>query len=454
MLRKAHGCGIAAQQGCDGSLIEIAKGQLHARAIKQDQCFTAAARGALPVDGEAIPGRVEKGQGQRNRQGLGGCGGQRQVLRQFQRVTARRRIEYPCRLKYRRAGPGVPGQPGRQVTLVGVAQRREEILDGHGGTVVAIEIKIHAATKTVPAQHGRQHAHDLGTFLVNGCRVEIVDFAVLQGPHRMRQRPRILAELVAPEDAHILDAAQRARGLLGDELLLTIDRQAFLEAQLEPVAAGHPVACPVVEILVGDDGQHVPVVVIGRMQWIGQQVLRVEDVETGVFHGTHGEIVGGDDMEDIQVVVAPETLLVPEHGRLEAIQRIPAARDQRRGCPDLQAHQATFGGAVLILDDGKAAGDDGEQITRFGLRIDHAHPMTAIRQFAGSIHIATGKQHRKARAIRAQGHRVAGQHIGAVDRPGDVAKAFGFTLAEQEALFRATTQVKALHRLVVGRADA
>ena len=98
-----------------------------------------------------------------------------------------------------------------------------------------------------------QHAHDLGALLVDGRRVEIVDLVIERRPHRMGERTGILDELVRAQAAHVADALDRARALVGGELLVAEDRQPFLQAELEPVAAGDAVAGPVVEVFVRDD---------------------------------------------------------------------------------------------------------------------------------------------------------------------------------------------------------
>ena len=110
-----------------------------------------------------------------------------------------------------------------------------------------------------------------------------------------------------------------ARALVGGELLVAEDREAFLEAELEPVAAGDAVAGPVVEILVRDDGLDRDEVVVGRGLGRGQHVLVVEDVEALVLHRAHVEVGHGDDHEDVEIVFAAERLLVPAHRALERV---------------------------------------------------------------------------------------------------------------------------------------
>jgi ABC-type cobalamin transport system permease subunit len=72
--------------------------------------------------------------------------------------------------------------------------------------------------------------------------------------------------------------------------MVAIDRQPFLQAQLEPVAAGDAVAGPVVEILMRDDGFDIGVIGVGGGFGIGQDILVVEDIEPLVLHGAHVEI--------------------------------------------------------------------------------------------------------------------------------------------------------------------
>ena len=76
---------------------------------------------------------------------------------------------------------------------------------------------------------------------------------VLFQTYRMRQRAGVLGKLPRLQVADVANALHRSRAHVGAELLVAVDGQAFLEAQLEPVATGYPVAAPVVKVLVGDD---------------------------------------------------------------------------------------------------------------------------------------------------------------------------------------------------------
>ena len=102
-----------------------------------------------------------------------------------------------------------------------------------------------------------------------------------------------------------------ARAHVGGEFLVAEDREAFLQAELEPVAAGDAVAGPVVEIFVRDDRLDRGEVGVGRGLGAGQHVFVVEDVEALVLHRAHVEVGDGDDHEDVEIVFAAEGLPRP-----------------------------------------------------------------------------------------------------------------------------------------------
>ena len=79
--------------------------------------------------------------------------------------------------------------------------------------------------------------------------------------------------------------------------MVTIDRQAFFEAQLEPVLAGHAVACPVVKIFVSHHRLDTFKIAVGRGFGMGEHVFGVENIQPFVFHRAHIEIRRGDDHE-------------------------------------------------------------------------------------------------------------------------------------------------------------
>ena len=104
-------------------------------------------------------------------------------------------------------------------------------------------------------------------------------------------------------------------------LLVAEHREAFLQRELEPVAAGDAVAGPVVEILVRHHAVDVLVVDVGRGVRARQHVLGVEDVEALVLHRAGIEVADRDDLVLVEVELQAEALLVPLHRALQAVHR-------------------------------------------------------------------------------------------------------------------------------------
>ncbi len=129
----------------------------------------------------------------------------------------------------------------------------------------------------------------------------------------MRHRSGVLRELAAAQNPHILDALDPARTQVGRKFLVAEHGQPFLEAELEPVAAGHPIAGPVVEIFVADHPENALIVGVGGGLRLGEHVLGVKDVEALVFHRAHVEIADRHDLVQIEVVFQAEALFVPGH---------------------------------------------------------------------------------------------------------------------------------------------
>ncbi len=179
---------------------------------------------------------------------------------------------------HRRADLPVPTLELLEVDLVGVGHGSAEVVAGHGLTVVAFEVQVHAAAEAVGTQQRVVHAHDLGALLVDRGGIEVVDLDVALGPDRVRHGSGVFRELARHQVLDVADALDRARLHVGRELLFAEDGQALLERQLEPVAAGHPIAGPVVEVLVRDyrlDGLEVG---IGGGVLVGQDVTGVENI--------------------------------------------------------------------------------------------------------------------------------------------------------------------------------
>ena len=184
-----------------------------------------------------------------------------------------------------------------------------------------LEIQVHALAIHFLAENPAQHADHLGALLINGCRIEIVDCTIGFRANGMGQRPGIFRELACPQANYVLDALDGTRAHVRREILVTEDRQAFLQAQLEPVPAGNPVAGPVVEVFVRDDALDGFEVCIGGRVLVRQHIGRVEDVQPLVLHGAEIEVADGHDVEHAQIIFPAICVLVPFHGTLQAVHR-------------------------------------------------------------------------------------------------------------------------------------
>jgi hypothetical protein len=319
----------------------------------------------------------------------------------------------------------------------------DEVVAGHGLAVVAAEVLVHAGAKAFLAQQSVLHADDFGAFLVHGGRVEVADLLVTFRPDRMGHGTGVFRKLGGAQRHNVVDALDRAgaRGLggihavghhVGAEFLVAKDGQAFLQAQLEPVAAGDAVAGPVVEVLVSDDGFDAFIVgVRGRIR-IRQHVGGVEDVQALVFHRAHVEVMDGHDHETVQVQLQAEAAFVPAQRAHQRIQRPFGLGFRARVAVDLQQHVAAAGRLHGGFAVGELACHQREQVAGLGEGIFPFDFVAAVGQLARGQQVAVGQQHRIL-GLGAQGHAVARHHVGPVGEPGDAAKTFGFALGEEVA---------------------
>ena len=178
---------------------------------------------------------------------------------------------------------------------------RDEVLAGDGLSIVPLEIEIHAAPEGLWADQGVNHADDFSALAVHRGRVKVVDLRITRRTNGMGHGACILGELPGPQRTHFLDARHSGGMHIHAEVLIPEDRETFLQRELEPVPAGHAVARPIVEILVGHDAIDALKVCIRGRLWAGQNILRVEDVESLVLHGAHVEVADRHDHEVVQV---------------------------------------------------------------------------------------------------------------------------------------------------------
>ena len=100
---------------------------------------------------------------------------------------------------------------------------------------------------------------------------------------------------------------------VGGELLIPKHRQPLFQAELEPVATGHPVTGPIVKVFMRDDRLDALKIYVGRGFTIGQDITAVEDVKALVLHRPHVEMADRNDHEQVEVIFQAEPLLVPGH---------------------------------------------------------------------------------------------------------------------------------------------
>ncbi len=362
------------------------------------------------------------------------------LLFEAEGVGARVRVPAPARRDPWRAGLRVPAleeiEPRCQCAAgVGIGDGLREIIAGHGLAVVALEVQVHAAAEALAADQRGHHAHDLGPFFIDGGGVEVVDLDIGVGAHRVRHRAGVFRELQRAQALHVADAADGARarnaGHVHREFLVAEDREALLERELEPVAAGDAVAGPVVEVLVADDGFDAVVVAVGGRGGAGQHVLRVEDVEALVLHRAHVEVADGDDHEALQVERQAEAVLVPDDRSDERSHRVFGLVDVVAVGIDLEPVLLACPRLDLLAAHREIAGDECEQVARFGERVVPLGEVAPVVQRAFFDQVAVGQQHRVLRLVGAQRDAEHRHHVGPVEEVGDAAESLRLALREQ-----------------------
>ncbi len=261
-----------------------------------------------------------------------------------------------------------------------------------------------------------QHVDHLGALLVDGRGVEVVDLDVFLRPHGVRQRPLVLAELAGAKLHHLGDPLHRRAAHVGAELLVAEHRQPLLQTELEPVAAGDPVARPVVKILVGDDPLDQVIVAIGRGLGRGEDILGVEDVQPLVLHRAHVEVVHRDDVEHLEMILAAIDLLVPLHRANERIHRVFRPRLVTGADPDVQLHLPARHGGEAAGKATQVTRDEGEEVGGLG---------PGIIPDALAHRVAVGEPHGH---VAVDMHLEGSHHVGPVGVEGDLAEALGLAL--------------------------
>ena len=105
---------------------------------------------------------------------------------------------------------------------------------------------------------------------------------------------------------------------------------------MKPVAAGDPVAGPIVEVFVPYNRGDVEVIVVGCNPGVCKHVARIEQVEALVLHGAHVEVAHRDDHVAIQVELEAKSRFVPADRLLERCHGMCSLIEVARFDPNLQ----------------------------------------------------------------------------------------------------------------------
>ena len=439
------GCRELAQQRGHRFFGDAGEGEAGFCIIQYQYPFQQGRRGiTLQLQRQGLAATADQAHAYRNQEGLLGrlIGRGWAGLTQRQRAGLRSGIVAAAGMQRGRAGLAVPALEYVEAACqgavrIGIGHGLGKVVAGYGLAVMTLEVQVHALAEAVAAHQRLVHAYHLGAFFVDGGGVEIGDFLVLVGAYRMGHGAGILAELHGAQAAHVADAADgartRAAGQILAEFLVAEYRQAFLQAQLKPVAAGDAVAGPVVEVLMPDHAGDAVIVLIGGGGRLGQHVLGVEDIQALVLHGAGVEVAGGHDHEALQIQRQAKTGFVPgdalqqrlhgvfglvqvagAHEHLQQVLLAATADDALLACHQLGCHQR-------------------EQVARLPERVVPDGEVAAIFQLALFQQVAVGKQHRIRLFVGAQRDLVGGHHVGAIQEVGDAAEALRLALREETA---------------------
>mmetsp|Transcript_38917 Transcript_38917/g.93624 ORF Transcript_38917/g.93624 Transcript_38917/m.93624 type:complete len:214 (-) Transcript_38917:25-666(-) len=182
-----------------------------------------------------------------------------------------------------------------------------------------LKVQVHAFPEASLPQQCAIHSDYFRALLIHGCSIEVIHRDVAIGADRVAHWPGILGELTGSQVLHVLNSFDSvAVHHVATELLVAVHSETFLERKLEPVAAGHSVACPVVKILVANDRLNTFIVGVSGRFGISKGQGSVEYVKTLVLHGTRIKVVHCNNVVHVQVVLQPERVLVPPHRLLQA----------------------------------------------------------------------------------------------------------------------------------------
>ena len=436
VIREAqlHRCREAPQQGRQRLGVETDEGEgLLGFGHREHAAGSAGCRFTAQLQGDFSTLGIQQADLHRNheRQFFLLVRGLRAALAEGQAVGPGARIVAFADGKTRRTGLAVPAFELSEVDAIGIFHGLDEIVAGHGLAVMALEVQVAAFTETFGTEQGVDHADHFRALLVDGQGVEVGNLDKAVRAHGVGHGAGIFGELVGPQVGHVLDPLDGARVHVGGEAGIAEHREAFLERQLEPVAAGHAVARPVVEVFVGDDGLDPLVRGVGGGFGTGQHGAGVEDIEALVLHGAHVEVIDRDDHEDVQVVLATIDFLVPAHGLLQAVHGVLALVDIFRLDIDAQRDVTAAHGREAVFDTPQVTRHQGEQVGRFHERVFPGRPVPAVVLGTVAHRVAVGQQHRITMLLGDHRGGELAHHVRAVEVIGDLAEAFGLALGAE-----------------------
>eukprot|EP00760_Papus_ankaliazontas_P017972 PhM_4_TR17409/c0_g1_i2/m.69949 len=189
------------------------------------------------------------------------------------------------------------------------------------------------------------------------------------------------------------------------------------------------------EVLVADDALDALEVEVRRGLGRCEDKARVEDVERLILHRTHVEVVDGNNVKEVQVVLAAELLLVPLHGALQRRHCVVDLIDVALLHVDPQRNAAAAHRCKRVLFNGELARDKGKKITRLRKRV---HPLGVVLaglafNITAGLEVAVGEQHRVQCLVRLDVRRVFRHDVGAVEEVRDAAEPFRLTLCAEVA---------------------
>src|SRR5690606_27771110 len=230
------------------------------------------------------------------------------------------------------------------------------------------------------------------------------------------------------ERAYLPDALDGARALVGRKFMVAKNCQSLLQAELEPVAASDSIACPIVKVFVRDDGFDIGEIRVSRSFAVGQHIFVVEDVQALVLHRADIEIGHGDNVEHVEVVLSSEDLFIPGHGTLQRIHRV--GRERLLAMFDIygEVYAASAHGGELVRQLAEIAGNQGEQVGRFGKGVVPDGKVPAIGQVAALVGVAVRKKQWRLDAPRLDPNRVDRQYVRAIEEIGDAPETLGLAL--------------------------